>query len=63
MKGKYKRTQGWCHKCDAEIVVGGMRCPNCGTRYIISKQKKPTIDNIIKKYYNVFKTLSDEDSN
>jgi len=45
MKGKYKRTKGWCHSCDAEIVVGGKRCPNCGSTYHIEKIKQPHILN------------------
>ena len=40
MKGKYKRKQIWCSKCDAQIVQVGMKCKNCGNREYAPKIKK-----------------------
>jgi tRNA(Ile2) C34 agmatinyltransferase TiaS len=49
MKGKSKRGQVWCSKCDAQIVSLGTKCPNCGVREHVSKKKqKQAIIDIMK---------------
>jgi len=47
MKGKYKRVKVWCYTCDAEIVEGGKKCDNCGSRNYVAKIKKPSTKQIL----------------
>tara|TARA_R110000782_G_scaffold245158_1_gene331853 strand:+ start:460 stop:612 length:153 start_codon:yes stop_codon:yes gene_type:complete len=47
MKGKYKRVKGWCDSCDSEIVEGGKKCDNCGSRNYVAKIKKPSTKQIL----------------
>lgn len=37
MKGKYKRVQSWCPKCDRVMVEGGKKCESCGSRFEVPK--------------------------
>jgi len=32
MKQGNKRYKTWCYGCDAQIVSGGKKCANCGSR-------------------------------
>lgn len=35
-----KRTQFWCGGCDAQIVVVGSKCANCGYSHKNNRRKK-----------------------